>query len=300
MSSVRWATLEGVAHLFAGTSQPWLGAVLVGLVVAGWAWLARRQRRLALYGAVLVAGQIVVPVVTRPSVIEVPIVLARYLLPLLPLVLLGAAGGIAAFDTALARRLPGYRTGLLAATVVGLLFVFGPLPAIYRYPNSRTNHALFQYAYDPTSPYSFAPLVRPHRISPFYAQLASLPPGALRIVEAPWYYAWYENPYPYYQAVHRQRMAVGFVAPRRRFVREGELPVASGVRFHNAMHVRDAAQDPRRQVRYVVFHRHLHEEFAKGSREIVDVTEWIEWYRRACGDPTYQDADIVVFDLGAR
>ena len=57
--------------------------------------------------------------------------------------------------------------------------------------------------------------------------------------------------------------------------------------------------DPQRQVRYVVFHRHHHEEFPKGSREIVDVTEWIQWYGRACGAPVYQDVDIVVSSTGA-
>ena len=300
MSPVRWATLRGAVHLFAGTSQPWLGAAMGALVVTGCAWLARRQLRFALYVAVLAAGQILLPVLMRPYAIEVPIVLARYSLPLLPFLLLGAATGITGLDAALARWLPVYRTGPFAATVVGLLFVFGPLPAIYRYPNNWTNHALFEYEYDPTSPYTYVSLVRPHRISPFYAQLAALPHGALLIVEAPWYYAWYENPYPFYQAVHRQRMAVGFVAPGNRFVREGELPRASGVRFRNAMHVRDAARDRQRQVRYVVFHKHLHEEFPKGSQEIVDVTEWIQWYGRAYGAPIYQDADIVVFDLGAR
>jgi hypothetical protein len=30
------------------------------------------------------------------------------------------------------------------------------------------------------------------------------------------------------------------------------------------------------------------------------VTEWIQWYGRAYGAPIYQDADIVVFDLGGR
>jgi hypothetical protein len=252
MNRVRWATLRGAAHLFAGTSQPWLGAAMIALVVCGWAFLARRQQWLALYVAVLAAGQIVVVAVMRPYAIETPIVLARYSLPLLPFLLLGAATGIAALDAALARWLPIYPTGLFAATVVGLLLVFGPLPTIYRYPNNWTNHALFQYEYDPASPYSCAPLVRPHRMSPFYAQLAALPRGVLLIVEAPWYYAWSENPYPFYQAVHRQRMAVGLVAPRTRFVREGELPLASGVRLRNAIHVRDVARDQWRQVRYVV------------------------------------------------
>ena len=81
MGAVRWATLEGVAHLCVGTPEPWLGATGVALVVTGWVWLARRQSRFALYVAVVVACQTIVLAVTRPYAIDHPIVLAVAAVP---------------------------------------------------------------------------------------------------------------------------------------------------------------------------------------------------------------------------
>jgi hypothetical protein len=299
-STIGTATVKGAAQLLAGTAEPWLLGAVAALVLGGWVWLARRQPRLTAYAAFLAACLLAVPVVTRPASITVSIVLARYCLPLLPLGLLGAAAGLVQLESALQRRVSAWPAGGLAVVAVGLLLAFGPLPAVYYSPNNWTSHALFQYEYDPTSPYSYVPAVRPRRISPFYTRLGALPAGSLLIVEAPWYYAWHQIPFPYYQQVHRQRMNVGFVAAADQFVRPGELPlVGSGLHFDNAVHVADAAKLKQRGVRYVVFHRSLRAELPSPPEEVIDVGEWIRRYAVRYGAPVYEDPDIVAFDVAA-
>lgn len=295
-TSIRRETLKGATQILVGTSSLWLVAAILVFAVVGWVWLARHQPRLALYVAFLAGCQVVVPVVTRPAAIEVSIVLARYSLPLLPLLLLLVAVGIGRLDAIVGRHLAVYRAGALAAVVIALLFAFGPLPEIYRYPNNWTNHALFQYEYDPAGRYNYASIVRPRRIPSFYRQLAAVPPGTHLIVEAPWYYPWHENPFPYYQAGHRQVMHVGLVASPDHG-RPGEMRRSSGVRFRNAVHVGDAGELRRRKVRYVIFHRRPREEIAHGPEEVVDVGDWIARYQALYGAPVYEDPDIVAFDV---
>jgi hypothetical protein len=296
--AVSWDTVRGLVRLLTGTSHLWLAAGVVGLAVLGWASIARQRRRFALYLLFVAACQVAVPLLTRLDAIHHPIVFTRYCLPVLPLLLLCAGTGIARLDAALGRRLPFFGTGALAVVLAVLLFGVGPIPSIYRYPNNWTNHGLFQYEYDPTSPLSYARLVTARRISPFYQGLAALPAGALLIVEAPWYYPWWQNPYPYYQAVHRQRMQVGGVATQDRFVRTGEVPEGVGIHLRNVVHVGDDAELRRRHVRYVIFHKSLSEEVATRPPLIVDVSDWIRRYSEH-GAPVYEDREIVVFDLGA-
>ncbi len=297
-SAVQWPTVKGAAQLFAGTGHLWLLATMAGLAGIGGVCLARRQPRLAAYLALLALCQIAAPVVTGPAGIATPIVLARYCLPLLPLLLLVAAIGIVRLDAAAARRLAAYPAGALAAVAVALLLVFGPLPAVYYYPNNWTNHRVFQYRYGSSGTDADARPAPPEVVSPFYERLAALPAGSLLVVEAPWYYAWHENAYPYYQMVHRQRMQVGFVGGPDRFIRGGDLPRSSGIRLRNAVHVGDAAALQRRQVRYVIFHKSLHLEIVPATPPIIDVSDWIRQYGLAYGAPVYQDPDIVVFDVG--
>ncbi len=297
-SRITPATVKGAWQLLAGSADLWVVAGMALLVLAGALVLARRAPRLVLYFAFLAACQLAIPLLSRPAAIAASIVLARYSLPLLPVFLVCAAVGLVALDGLGRRAVPAYPHGALPAAAVVLLFGLGPLPAIYYYPNNWTNHALFQYEYDESSPYSYVGAVRPRRVSPFYRQLAAHPAGALLIVEAPWYYAWHENPYPFYQAVHRQRMQVGFVGALDRFVRPGELPIlGSGIRPHNAVHVADAAKLRKRGVRYVIFHRSLRDELPLPPNEAIDVGDWIRRYAGEYGPPVYEDADITVFDV---
>lgn len=298
MSRTTAATFAGAAQLLAGSADLRVVVAMALLSLGGAVVLARRAPRLVLYFGLVAACQLAPPLLTHPTDIGVPIVLVRYCLPLLPVFLACVAVGLVASEEVARRAVPAWPRGALPTVVVGGLFAFGPLPAIYHAPNNWTNHALYQYTYDPTDPHSPAEYVRPKRLPDFYRRLAAQPPGSLLIVEAPWHYAWAENPYPHLQAVHRQRMQVGFVATRDRFQRAGEWPDSdSRIRFRNALHVADAAELRERRVRYVIFHRHLLDELPGRRAASVDVEPWIRQYTRDYGAPVYDDAEIAVFDV---
>jgi len=293
----------GALELMAGTSWPPALAALAALVLAGAVLLAReRPRLLALLGAMALAGPATI-LVTRPVSIDSPMVAARYCLVLLPVALLLAALALARGEQWLRARIRACPPGALTALAVAGLFLSGPLPRLHARPNNWTNHGWFQNAYDPAGLDWRCPPEAPR----FYRELAAQPRGSLRILEAPWWHAWENVYFPCYQQVHRQYMAIGFVAPRERAAspsglpRAAELPLlAPGApfRFRNFVHVADEAGLRRRAIRYVVFHRSLEAEMGVDSPDYrVDVSPWIAEYRARYGPPVYEDRTLVAFDV---
>ncbi len=125
-------------------------------------------------GAVTVAS-------SRAGLISHPLVFARYLLPALPFVLLLAAEGGAAALAGTQRRL---RVVIASAAVIAL-FVAGPIPAWWHYPNQFIAHLRYQFDYDPAhNPY--VQRVRKEPIPAFYADLGARAPGSVTLVETPW------------------------------------------------------------------------------------------------------------------
>ena len=287
-------TIVSTIGLFTGTTRGWLLVICGAAVLGGIASLWRTQRRALAYVLFASAVQVTCSIVSRPAHIEVPIVFARYNLSLLPFWLLFVASGVIDLDRHVRRFSMARVAGAAGAVVCGLLLYFGPLREIYYRPNNWTNHALFQYAW-------YYEFLRPPNIPAFYQELARRPRESVNIVEAPWYYEWHRNSYPYYQRVHGQRMFVGMVDDVRPAPRAGEIPLTwRRLDFDNFVHVADAAGLLRRSITFVVFHRDFGREVPELHFEPIDVTRWIQHYRRAYGGPVYEDRDLVVFDVTRR
>ncbi len=295
---------EGGLALMAGAARPPLLGALFVLALTGGLVLAReRPRLLALLATMALAGPAAI-LVTRPVSVDAPIVAARYSLAVLPVGLLLVAVALARAERWLRARIRAWPPGTLTALAVAGLFISGPLPRVLARPNNWTNHGWFQYAYGP------APLDWrcPPEVPRFYRELARLPPERLRLLEAPWWHASENVYFPCYQRVHRQYMAIGFVAPRERAASASALPRAAELpllapgapfRFRNFVHVSDEDGLRRRAIRYVVFHRSLEAEMGVDSPDYqVDIAPWIADYRSHYGAPVYEDGALVVFDVG--
>ena len=298
------AMAEGALELVAGTARTPLLLALVVLVLAGGLVLAaERPRLLMMLAAMALAGPAAI-LVARPVSVHDPIVAARYCLVALAVTWVLVAVALARGEDWLrARGIPCPR-GTLTALAVASLFLAGPIPRLHARPNNWTNHGWFQYAYDPAR----LDWRCPQDVPRFYQALAAQPPGSLRLLEAPWWHAWENVYFPCYQHVHRQYMAIGFVAPPERAASPSGLPRAAELpllapggpfRFRNFVHVSDDAGLRRRAIRYVVFHRSLEEEMGVDSVDYrVDIAPWIVYYRSRYGTPVWEDDTLVAFDVG--
>jgi hypothetical protein len=92
--AVPGSTVLGVLELQAGNSHLPLALLFWGTASAGLALLFRRDRPLALYTVVLVAGNLAGLLLLSPEGIELPLVFNRYLLLALPAVLLWVAAAL--------------------------------------------------------------------------------------------------------------------------------------------------------------------------------------------------------------
>jgi hypothetical protein len=281
-----WRTLE----LFAGSA--FLPMVLgwLALAGAGAVLLARRDPGTAGYWLFVMAVATLLVTMTDGAWIHHPLVLARYLLPLLPMLLFLVAVALA-FGL---RRLPPPARPVPLVLVLVALYLAGPLPAQYHLaPNQFTGHMSFQLDYDPERNV-YNQLLRPDRIPAFYSELATHRPGSLTLVEAPWYIEWHWNDWHFYQAVHRQRIVAGFVSGLCIETTFGEYPPGQpGLRLRHVIHLSELQLGDQR-ADFLIFHRRpIHPEL----RVVPGLEECIEAMRDRFGRPYFEEEDLVVFDL---
>jgi hypothetical protein len=183
--SVSWGSvLPGILRLQAGTAAGWLALLFWLVALAGLVLLARKERRLALYTVTVVAGHLLGLLVLSPFGLTNPVIFGRYLLPVLPFVLLWAA---AAFD-----RVPAWS----AAPLILALLWRGPFADPVDRRTSFLHHNDFVAFQKPR------PSIPAAAVPGFYRRLRGE-----TVVEFPWVSPWEANRSFYlYQEVHRGRV----------------------------------------------------------------------------------------------
>jgi 4-amino-4-deoxy-L-arabinose transferase-like glycosyltransferase len=289
---------------FAGVWYEWLGtgsSIVVVLCLALAAlglpqlWRALPEARSGLLG---IALTLVAVLLARPMWSFNPLTLARYLLPLVPLLLLAVAAGA----VGLARRV-GARTtarGRTAFAIVAMLPLVAlaatsPLGPMLRYPNAQALDSLwymdFRTARNPIAPYQAAiPL------SPFWATLAAEPAGSLRIAAAPFYFESYDWDAPRWEARSRQTVLPGFLTGLCVERRWGEVPEDARFRFENAVHLADAREVEAKRIDYVVWQK-PYVRTSQGTSVAIgaDTAQCEPALRARFGPPAYEDSSIIAF-----
>jgi hypothetical protein len=311
-SDVGIRTLIHTMALFAGTGQLWVAALFAITALAGAVILIRRDAGFTAHLVWACFVAVIGSSASRAEAVSIPIVFARYTLVLLPVLLLLVAAAVEALMEVARARTGSLAAAALPAAIVITLLAQGPLPAIYYRPNNWTNHAIFQYSYDPSGPYSYVHEVRPRRIPDFYRRLSDEPRESLVIVEAPFFYEWYNNPFPFYQKVHRQKVRAGVLGQGCRQAGSFMLPRQGRHRLRLRTIV--ATSRPEQLVAagadYLVLHKNLREELRPEPYAITQVPhsniprkstvgECIEGYRELYGPVVFEDQDIVVFALSS-
>ncbi len=300
-ASVGSETLLGALELQAGSRHLVAVALFWLLAGSGLEGLWRTRPRLAGFTLTVATVQLVAVLSLSPTSADQAIVTNRYLLISLPVVLLWVAVGIAR-AAGVARAAGSARLGTAVTfAIVAALFVAGPLPGYHlegRAPFLGHNDFITFHCERPHAP--------PGRTPAFYARLRREANGET-LAEFPWGLSWYSTRFPHvHQGVHRQEVIVA--TPLK-------LPSHPGLRFRNAV-----ASDPgsllESRAGFLVVHQQLTLEegglieppcgFGRGSygarvREVLarKTPRAIGHFRRAFGDPVYEDALILVWDLRA-
>jgi hypothetical protein len=303
--SLRLSAALSAARLLAGSSSPVLAALFWLLAALGLGRLARRDPGLALFGAVLVGGQCAAVAVTTPYGLGNPVIFGRYLLIGLPVILLWVAHGLELPERWLRAdrrpRLAPVAAGAGAVVFVALLLATGPFARL-RYRHSSFVHHDDFLAFD--RPLPRLPM---EKVPAFYR---SLTPGlggrGEAIVEMPSYPELGDRALHLYQDRHRRQVLVSSPVPE---LNDRRLVFRNRVAPHSGPILATGA-------RYLVIHRDIESEelavelppgvprtraprqknLSARFRTVAAATA--ERSTAAWGPPDWQDARVVVWDLG--
>lgn len=280
-----WPLVKGVLLLTAGSGHTWMAVLFWIAAVVGLARLVRRDRRLALFTVTAVLGHLIGLLYLAPQGHEHPLISFRYLLVVLPWVLLWVAVALGGEG-----RRP--LTFAIPILFLAILLWAGPFvnPRLWRSPFAHHNdYMTFMWP---------RPGLHPKRAPGFYKTLASSPePGP--VLEYPWVAVWRMNRAFYlYQEIHGRQVVV---APARALLADDRLAFRNMVPGTPEGFLASRA-------RWLVVHRNLAKEeleipprmeidprFRKlfrtfGSRMTAQLTR--EW-----GKPDFLDRRIAVWDL---
>jgi hypothetical protein len=293
VDSVTLASGVRTSFMLAGSAHAAAVVALGVCAIAGSICVWRRDRVLAGYLFALMGGGTLAIMAARPNWVMHPLVFARYLAPIVPLLLLLAAEGVIALAST--KHAPLQATAVTVFAVA--LWATGPLPAQSYVPNQFTGHLRFQFDYDDARNHYVQNV--PHEPVPaFYRELAKAPPGSLTLIEAPWRLESHFNPHVWYQSVHRQNVMIGLVTPVCGTWKFGEYPETdTGVKLAHMAHLSALLRGNTYGADYLVMHVRPWRMENDIKLDWPDVNACLPAIESALGPPVYTDDQMVVFDL---
>jgi hypothetical protein len=244
-------------------------------------------------------------VVTRPAWIGNSLTLARYLLPVLPLLLLATACGalrlgrtlraaISSGDGAVAVAAAAAGAAV-AALPVAALAITSPLRPVLSHPNANSLHAVYEFDFRPTHN-PVLELMDAIPLSPWWARLGERPAGSIAIAVAPFPTESVGWDAPRWQHLSRQRVLSGFLTPLCASPRPNEVPDDPRFAFRNAVHLGDEAALAAHGVDYVVWQK-PYRYVAHGLDVPIgdDVAQCGAALAARFGAPMYEDAWLAVY-----
>lgn len=290
-------TFVGVWYAWLGTPSTAVVLLCLALALAGArdVWRALPVARTGTLGVALTLAAILV---TRPMFSYNPISPARYLLPFIALLLLAVAAGAIRLARPLRAGAAGTRVLTAAAALLpgAALAAQSPLWPLLRYPNTETLHFIHHFDFRPArNPY--LPYMASIPLSPFWAGLATRPPGSVRIAAAPFYFESYNWDAPRWERLSRQVVVPGFLTGLCVDARAGETPDTPAFRFRNAVHLGNAAELTQKRIDYIVWQKPYVQTVDGRPKQVGADTAHCEGALRArFGPPVYEDAALVAFE----
>jgi len=286
-------TLYRALLMLAGTGVAPVGMFVFAVAAFGWWRVRRREPDLAWYLATICVVGTAVVASSGVEWISHPLVLARYLIPVVPFLLLFAAEGIIALVAT-----PRYWMGAVAAgAIAAALFAIGPIPEEWHYPNQFWGHLRYQFDYDPAhNPYVTQVSTDP--VPAFYAELGKRPPGSVTLIEAPWRLESHYNALSLYQDTHRQRVKIGLVTPLCGTYDFGEYPEnEGGMRMRWMVHLASLLRGETFGADYLIVHANSRDVAARPAPPWPDLRGCMPAIEAKLGAPVFRDDRITVFAL---
>ncbi|MDR0247427.1 MAG: hypothetical protein LBI16_03395 [Burkholderiales bacterium] len=296
-------TLKGALYFWTGTTQTWAMVVCAVFMIPGIFSVCRLP--IVRTGLLGIALTLIGILLTRPSWVFVSVTFTRYLLPLLPLLLLFLAAGCLQNGQLLQRKFPFLRrkTWMIAAVPLTAMVLASPLHQILRVPNSNSLDYFHVLDY---RPWLLPHQMRNHNIraSSFWSQRATLPAASERIALAPFSFESDKWPATPLEALSKQRVIPAFLNGFCNHHRSGELldPNDKRFRFRNASFLTDIQMLRDHRLDWIVWQKNfpdlIWQEIFPGRKVPWDSTDMpaceVKW-RTTFGTPDYEDEFLMAY-----
>jgi hypothetical protein len=288
-------TYERMLAIFWGGIPTPAIAVATALSAAGFGVLVTRDRRLALFLAALASIPPLVVSLIGATWVHEGQNLARYVLPLQPILLFTASLGL----VSLVRTAAAWRGGLAAwvtAAAASLAFAIA-VPTVEQVARLGTWYGHLDYHWDYRVRNNDAKRRdAAYTLPAFYEKLSHLPPGTVPIIEAPFAHEAPFNSLAFYATFHHQPERFGMLRDVcRPDKREGEVPFHDPrFRFRMFVFLQDVEAVRRSGARYLVFERR-----DPHGRPFPESDRCLAALERLYGAPSEIDERVAAFDLQA-
>ena len=133
-------------------------------------------------------------------------------------------------------------------------------------------------------------------LSPFWARLATLPVGSVRVAASPFYFESYNWDAPRWERLGRQMVLPGYLTGLCVDSHAGEVPRDRAFRFENAVHIADDEELAQRRIDYVVWQKPYVRITDDRPETIGADTAQCEGALRAkLGPPAFEDSTLIAF-----
>jgi Dolichyl-phosphate-mannose-protein mannosyltransferase len=292
-------TLEGIWFAWYGTASP-PKVVLVMLLAAIGAPMIWKTVPIARSGILGLALTALLVAATQPMWTHYAEVLARYLLPLVPLLLLFTAAGCATLANAARRRwpgIPGFAIATVAFAPCAALAFRSPLLPFLHHPNSYTSSIVAQFDYRPPHNIPADRLARAAD-SPFWQRFAAAPVESVRIAAAPFQFESFNWNGARWERISGQRVVPAWLTGFCRTRRFGEMPREPRFVPRNAVYIADASELPAKGIAWLVWIRpYTIPPDGSGEKIGGDVADCEATLRATFGVPDYEDGALIAFKV---
>jgi len=287
-------TLIAFLYLCYGTKSSLLVLLMGGLSLIG-IYPLLKTSRLAVNIVVGFGLTVLVILILQPAWVQVPITFTRYVLPIIPLMLLSAAMGLyyimhLSLNTINQQWLKGTATAVLLAFVMMALIIHSPLKELIKKPNSNTLHSV--YAIDFRDDKNIIlDILKSRPLSPFWASIKDQPMDS-KIALAPWFFESYNWDGPVWEKASQHYVVPGMLINLCIAERKGEIPNNPQFSFKNLAYLADQDDLLSKNIQWIVYQKPTRFKTEVNYKNLEDCQQSL---KDLYGQPVYEDGLIAVF-----
>ncbi|MCF6301216.1 MAG: hypothetical protein L3J52_08895, partial [Proteobacteria bacterium] len=234
--SVDFETVSLVWFNWIGTSSTAVLLFCLLLMILGikTVWSRFEIARSVLFGIILTT---VILVIMKTSWIHIPTTFGRYLISIIPIILLSIAFGSIYLSQQM-KKIYVLRKLSKAPIIllVILLLIYSPIRSLVQYPNSNTLHSFYKFSYKQDQN-TIAQVFEEIPLSKFWNFFENSDPGEYKIAAAPWFFQSYSWDALRWQQKSRQQIFPAYFSGCCVDKRKGEIPFGDRIKLKNMVYL---------------------------------------------------------------